>query len=244
MPAGTDRIDFDLSEEWELVANETRYAVQIRENDYLPIPAFNLGLSLYTDYVAVIATTSDKKPNWVFAGDVSQVYNFPKGTGNSNLAKIQPYRTRIFIDKMQLIDTARVSLDTFDLRYNPPHWFKDCAIVVYRYIGETKNFVEDTLFEIGNALGIRDATPGGTVLEGLLALKLDLESSFLALNQRLDTDNALADEEHLEVLRQINQLDAGIYTVVEAIGELLPTDRADAYKVTSQQRLNLDMGFL
>ena len=244
MPAGVDRIDFDRSEEWELVANEVRNAVLVGENAYEPIPAFNLGLDLYTDYVAVIATTTSGKPTWQFAGDINQVYNFPKGTPDNILGRIQPARARLFINKMQLIDTGRVSLDNFDLRYTPPYWFRDCAIRVYRYVGEVKNFVEDTLFDIGNALGINDNSPTGTIIEGLLALKLDLETQFQTLSERLDQDNTVADDEFIQILTQLNQIDAGVYTVVEAVAELLPPARGDEYKQTAQQRLELDLGFL
>lgn len=244
MPAGVDRIDFDRSEEWELVANEVRTANFIGENSHEPIPAFNLGLSLYTDYVAVIATTTSGKPTWQFAGDINQVYNFPKGTPDNILGQIQPARARLFINKMQLIDTGRVSLDNFDLRYQPPYWFKDCAIRVYKYVGEVKNFVEDTLFQIGNALGVSSTAPTGTIIEGLLALKLDLEAQFGLLGERLDQDNEVAEDEYTEILRQLNQIDAGIYTLTEAVAELLPPQRGEQYKQITQQRLQLDLGFL
>ena len=176
MPAGTDRIDFDRSEDWELVANEIRDAQLVGENAYIPIPAFNLGVDLYTDYVAVIATTTSGKPTWQFAGDITQVYNFPKGSPETILGRIQPVRTQLFINRMTLLETSRVSLDNFDLRYQPPYWFRDCGIRVYKYVGEVKNFVEDSLFDIGNALGVDPNNPSGRIIEALLALKLDLEN--------------------------------------------------------------------
>lgn len=154
MPAGTDLIYFNASEDWELIVNTSRTAVIINENSHTPINAFDLGVSLNVDYIAVIATTSSKKTTWFFAGDITQSYAFAKGAGSSTLGKVRPPRTRLAIDRLQVVETNRISLDPFRLEYTPPAWFKDCAILVYKYVGQTENFVEDTLFDIGNALGI------------------------------------------------------------------------------------------
>ena len=244
MPAGTDLIFFDDSADWELATQQSRIAQQVGQDAYVPIPAFTLGLSLKSEYIAVIATTNSGKPTWQFAGDINQVYNFPVAPSNPLLSKIQPVRTRLFINKLTLVETSRVSTDSFDLRYSPPYWFRDCAIRVYRYTGDVKNFVKDSLFEIGNALGVDPNNPSGRIVEALLALKLDLETQFAELRERLNQDNEAADSEFAQLVEQINQIDAGIYTTVEAIGELLPPDRADSYKQTAQQRLDLDLGFL
>ena len=186
MPAGTDLIFFDDSTDWVRVANRTRNAQIVGENAHVPISAFDLGLSLQSDYVAVVAGTTSGKPTWQFAGDINQVYNFPVAPGNPIIGKIQPVRTRLFINKLTLIETNRVSTDNFDLRYQPPYWFKDCTILVYQYVGDTRNFVEDSLFDIGNAVGVDPNREDSRILEGLLALKLDLEARFDELNERLD----------------------------------------------------------
>lgn len=244
MPAGTDLIFFDNSTDWELVANQVRNAQQVGENAYVPIPAFNLGLSLDTDYVAVVATTTSGKSTWQFAGDINQVYDFPVAPGNPVLGTIQPIRTRLFINKLTLVETNRVSTDNFDLRYQPPYWFKDCAIRVYAYRGDKLNFVEDSLFQIGNALGVDENNPNGLLALSLAALRDDIDSSFNELKNQLAEVDVASEDAQLALIEQINQLDAGVYTVIEAVGELLPTDRADSFKQSAQQRLNLDLGFL
>ena len=186
MPAGTDLIFFDDSTDWVRVANRTRNAQIVGENAHVPISAFDLGLSLQSDYVAVVAGTTSGKPTWQFAGDINQVYNFPVAPGNPIIGKIQPVRTRLFINKLTLIETNRVSTDNFDLRYQPPYWFKDCTILVYQYVGDTRNFVEDSLFDIGNAVGVDPNREDSRLIKGLLAFKLDVEAEFAALNERLD----------------------------------------------------------
>lgn len=46
------------------------------------------------------------------------------------------------------------------------------------------------------------------------------------------------------LLEQINQLDAGIYTLAEGLADLLPPERGQQIRQNTQTRLNLDMGFL
>lgn len=244
MPAGTDLIFFDNSQDWEQVANTVRNAVRRGENAYEPIPAFNLGLSLNTDYVAVIATTTSGKPTWQFAGDINQVYNFPKGTPDSILGRIQPVRTRLFINKLQLVETNRVSTDNFDLRYQPPYWFRDCAIRVYKYVGDKVNFVEDTLFDIGNALGTNPNTEGTALSIQFDLLEALINTKFEQLRQENEEFQQVDIQDRLEIFDQINQLDAGIYTLAEGLSDLLPQDQGQQLRQVTRDRLNLDLGFL
>ena len=46
------------------------------------------------------------------------------------------------------------------------------------------------------------------------------------------------------LLEQINQIDAGIYTLAEGLADLLPGDRGEQIRRNTRTRLNLDMGFL
>lgn len=186
MPAGTDLIYFNAPEDWELIASESRTAAIINENSHTPIPAFDLGVSLYVDYIAVVASTASGKPNWFFAGDITQVYAFAKHAGNPVLGKVKPERTRLAINRLQVVETSRISLDPFRLEYLPPYWFKDCTIRVYKYVGEVENFVEDTLFDIGNALGIDPNNPDGKVALAFVALRDLINNRFNELSAKID----------------------------------------------------------
>ena len=244
MPAGVDLIFFDNSEDWTLSTQQTRTAVRRGLNAYEPIPAFTLGLSLDTDYVAIIATTNSGKPTWQFAGDINQVYDFPVAPGNPLLGKIQPVRTRIFLNKLTLVETNRVSTDSFDLRYQPPYWFRDCAIRVYSYSGDKLNFVEDSLFQIGNALGVDENRQDGRIIEALLALKLDLETGFEELSSSSDTNGDATSEVQEQIIVEVEQLKAGVFTLSEGIADLLPGDRGEQIRQQTRNRLDLDLGFL
>ena len=244
MPAGTDLIFFDNSNDWQVVADVTRKAVRVGEKSYIPIPAFDLGLSLNTDYVAVVATTGSGKPTWQFAGDINQVYNFAPGGTDSITGKIQPVCTKLFLNKLTLVETNRVSTDAFDLRYQPPYWFRDCTIRVYKYIGDKINFVEDTLFEIGNALGTNPNTQGTTLNIQFDLIKVLINSKFEQLRQENEEFQLANIQDRLEILDQIDRVDGGIYTLAEGLADLLPGDRGAEIRQATQNRLNLDLGFL
>lgn len=244
MPAGQDLIFFDSPEDWVTIVNTTRRAVKKGENSHIPIPGFDLGVSLNEEYVAVVAGTTQGKPNWFFAGDITQVYSFSPGRGNSILGKIQPPRARLAINRLQLIETNRISTDNFRLKYTPPTWFKDCSIRVYKYIGDKLNFVEDTLFDIGNALGIDPSSPEGKIALGFAALRDDIDQNFTELNNRIDEDIDSEEQQEQELSRRLSQMNAGIYTLAEGISQLLPASEANDLTQNVQTRLDLDLGFL
>ena len=244
MSAGTDLIFFDNPEDWTTIVNTSRTAVVITENSHTPIPGFDLGVTINDDYIAVVAGTTSGRPSWFFAGDITQVYNFAPGGSNPVLGSIKPERTRLAINRLQLVETNRISTDPFRLQYTPPAWFKDCTIRVYKYTGDKLNFVEDTLFDIGNALGVDPNSGDGLIQSQLAVIEELITDKFLELQLGREAEQELEQLREQELRTQINQIDAGVYTTVEAIAELLPPDRADQYKRVAQDRLNLDLGFL
>ncbi|MDJ0593442.1 MAG: hypothetical protein QNJ72_26230 [Pleurocapsa sp. MO_226.B13] len=186
MSACQDLIFFDNSEDWELIVNETRDAVQVGENSYIPIGSFDLGVSIENKYVAVVASTTSGRPTWVFAGDITQVYDFAPGGSNPILGKVRPQPFKLFINRMQVIPTGRISPAPFRLQYTPPAWFKDVAIRVYAYTGDKLNFVEDALFDLGNALGIDPNNPDGLVSLAFASLRDLIEQKFQEVCDKID----------------------------------------------------------
>ncbi|MEM9507541.1 MAG: hypothetical protein AAGA16_07600 [Cyanobacteria bacterium P01_E01_bin.35] len=244
MPAGTDLIFFDNPEDWQTIVNTSRTAQIVNENSHTPIPAFDLGVTLNDEYIAVVAGTTQGKPTWRWAGDISQVYDFAPGGSNPILGNIQPERSTLWINTLLAVETTRISTDSFRLRYAPPAWFKDCTIKVYKYTGDKLNFVEDSLFSIGNALGVDPNNPEGLVALGLAAIRDDIDQSFQELRERLDNDESIEEAEFDDIQTQLNQIDAGIFTLAEGISRLLPPGQGEDITRTTQSRLNLDLGFL
>ena len=186
MTAGQDLIFFDTPEDWDLIANRSFQAQIINENSHTPIPPQDLGVSLSEPYIAVVVGTGDGKPSWYFGGDIRQVYDFAPGSGNAILGAVQTEPTRLALNKLQVIDTGRISPDNYRLRYHPPYWFKSATIRVYKYVGDALNFVEDTLFSIGNALGIDPNNPDGKIALALLRIEDLIGQGFQELSDKID----------------------------------------------------------
>lgn len=244
MPAGTDLIFFNTPEDWQTIVNTSRTAQVVTENSHEPIAAFDLGVSLDEEYIAVVASTSSARATWRWAGEISQVYDFAAGGSNPILGSAQPRRNPLWINTLQIVETTRISTDRFRLKYHPPSWFKNCTIRVYKYTGDKLNFVKDTLFDIGNALGIDPNNPDGLVALGLAAIRDDINTNFQELQGQLNDGLTEEEQEFDDIQTQLNQIDAGIYTLAEGIAQLLPAQQAADIRRTTQDRLNLDLGFL
>ena len=210
MAAGQDLIFFDNSEDWRVIADVTRTAVAVNESVHIPIPPIDLGVSLFSDYIAVVATTGGGKPSWQFAGDIRQVYNFAPGGSSPVTSVVQSPPNRLFINKLQIVETTRISPDNFRLLYTPPFWFKDCAIRVYEYTGDALNFVEDTLFDIGNALGIDPNQPESLIESQLTIIEELITDKFRELNEREISKIQLDDFREQTLSTRISQANAGV----------------------------------
>ncbi len=244
MPAGQDLIFFDTPEDWELIVSENFQSRLVTENAHVPIPPQDLGVSLSSPYIAVIAGTAEAKPSWYFAGDIRQVYDFARGAGNPVLGSIQNEPTRLAINKLQIVDTGRISPDSYGLRYHPPYWFKSATIRVYRYIGDALNFVEDTLFDIGNALGINPDSPSGLIEAQLTVIEELITDKFTELSERQESQIQLDNFREVQLNERLSQSEAGIYTLAEGLASLLPQGQGEALRRVTQDRLQLDLGFL
>ncbi|WP_319422747.1 hypothetical protein [Pleurocapsa sp. FMAR1] len=244
MPAGQDLIFFDNSEDWQVVANINRTATIVNENSHTPILPIDLGVSLFSDYIAVIAGTTRGKPSWQFAGDIRQVYNFAPGGNNPVTGVLQSLPTRLFINRLQIVETNRISPDRFRLRYTPPFWFKDCSVRVYEYTGDTLNFVKDALFSIGNALGVDPNQPSGLIEAQLTIIEELITDKFAELQTRESSQVQLDDFRESQLSTRISQTNAGVYTLAEGLAAILPPEQGEALRRAVSNRLQLDLGFL
>ena len=105
-------------------------------------------------------------------------------------------------------------------------------------------FVEDTLFQIGNALGIDPNTPGGLIEAQLTVIEELITDKFRELNEQRAAEIQLDDLREADLRTRIGQTDAGIYTIAEGVAALLPQGQAEALRRVTQYRLNLDLGLL
>jgi hypothetical protein len=173
MAACDDLIFFDDSGDWQIAASTNKSAELTKDGNVIPMTPIDLGVSIKTDYLAVVASTTELKNTWRYAGEIRQVYNFAGGSG-SLLSNAHSPPFPLYINKLQIVKMNVLSPDNFGLVYHPPSWFYDCGIRVYKYVGDTYNFVEDTLFEIGNKLNEGLPSDNQAVLVAIADIKAEL----------------------------------------------------------------------
>lgn len=241
MSACEDFLFFDLPEDWEQIISVVKESEVIGDRSNKPIDAFDLGVNL-NSYLAILVQTTQGKPTWRFGGELRQVWNFPKGQQTSNnFGKIQSTRQVLSINKLQIIKLEKPTSDVFDLKYYPPPWFRDVIVIAWKYIGEVENFVKDTLFDIGNQLGIGTNENPDSLPKQIETLNNTLTNlqDFTAV---IDAINGLNTDSNL--LQQLNQLDAGIFTLFEALKNLIPESQASELESSLRTRLQLEDEFL
>jgi len=186
MAACDDLIFFDNSDDWVLIANETRTANLTPRGQTIPMTPIDLGVSIKSDYVAALASTTEPKDTWRSGGELRQVYDFRSGSSSTLLSNAHSPPISLYINKLQITKMTVLSSDNFRLAYYPPPWFRNCGIRVYKYVGDTLNFVEDTLFEIGNKLN--EGLPSDN--QAILAAIADVKAELVACCDFFETEIA------------------------------------------------------
>ena len=250
MSACDDFLFFDAPEDWEQIASIVRQSTVVGDQSNAPIPAFDLGVNIDNQYLAVLIQTTQGKPTWRYGGDLRQVWGSPKGQQtSSNLSEILSDRETLGVNRLQIIKLKKPTSNLFNVRYYPPPWFKDVIVIAWKYTGEVDNFVKDTLFDIGNALGTGTIEP-----EGILA---DLQDQIVSLSTTIQALQETQSDEFLiitqaiqdlaqnsNLIEQLNQIDAGLYNLFEALQILIPSDQAATIENSLITRLNLQEEFL
>lgn len=258
MSACDDFLFFDLAEDWQQIASVFRESAVIGQRSNSPIPAFNLGVDIDNSYLAVLVQTTRGKPTWRFGGELRQTWDFPKGQESSvELGTIQSERTALSINKLELIKLIKPTSERFNLRYFPPPWFKDVIVIAWKYTGEVENFVKDTLFDIGNQIGIGTLDEPDNLLSKVDSLAETLSTSVDSINTAIQGLQEFQTGDFIEVLdaierlnidsnivTQLNQLDAGIFTLFEALKNLIPASEANQLEQNLRTRLDLGEEFL
>ena len=239
-----DLINFETNSDWRLFVNRSFSAVKVGEKSHIPIPIQDLGVSSNAEYIAAFVGIIEGRNTWFFAGDITQVYNFAGGgsTGSSSLVYSEP--NKLFLNRLTFIETPRASIENYSLRYQPPFWFKDATIRVYEYLGDTSNFARETLFDLGNTVGIPASSNPDSIaakLDQLIAngggTSTDLEAEFDSLAELNNMNKDM-------LLQKFTETDRGIFTLAEGLAELLPFQSGEDLKSKTAIRLNLDLGFI
>lgn len=200
-----DFIEFDSSSDWERVIGLTFTAQPVGQDSYIPIGQKDLGIAITEPYLVIVVQPVNGKPTWRYGGEVRQTWEFPSGgaTG-TNFSRAQSKPVQLFVNKPQLVGFNRNTTDTYRVYYDPPTWFKQVIVIGWKYTGNIRNFVIDTLFDIGNQVGAGTFTTPTSI------------TSLLAQQQRILEDI----EARLEEIENNNNPSNSVPLNDEAIGQI------------------------
>ena len=124
------QIGSNAFDDWELVA-------QISKNKPAGlslIPRFDLEVQLNSDFIAVEVVASNQKDTWVNGGYISQVYAFDG-------FEMTPQQHFLTVNQITLVELKQLSQSDFGLIYDPPKYFRDVAIRIWKYNGVQTNLL-------------------------------------------------------------------------------------------------------
>lgn len=161
-----DVIELDNSTDWERIVGRTFNARRVAPNFYEPIGQKDLEVTLDEPYLVVVVQPIGGRSTWRYGGELRQTWDFPSGgSTGSAFSRAQSKPVQLFVNKPQLVPFNLNSRNSFRLAYDPPTWFRDVIIIIWKYTGIINNFVRDTLFDIGNQVGAGTFVEPGSVID-------------------------------------------------------------------------------
>jgi hypothetical protein len=125
-------LEFDLTapDVWESVYNETKTAEMPTPDSFIPIPRISLPILLHGRVIVVGTSSENAKPNWRFAGTLTQRLVIPAlGTG-----LVDGFKQTLRINALSLLVMPNLTPDyRLDLDVFP--WIRDLSFSVWRYVG-------------------------------------------------------------------------------------------------------------
>lgn len=125
---------------WEFVYDETFQGVQPTPDTYIPIPRITIPV-LLQERVLVVGTSSEStKPNWRFAGTLTQRLSIP-GLG---AGLVDSAREALRINGLTLVVFPHLTQD-YQLDFDVYPWIRDITVAVWRYTGPEFNSTEELI---------------------------------------------------------------------------------------------------
>lgn len=211
------------------------------------IPFFLLNVNINARFIAVRITSNSASPSWVAGGHIAQYYKFPSfnTTLNSHYVKL---------NVTNLVELRTNENYSCDLIFYPRSYFQDITVKVWEYVGQETAFLESMLTDIKDAIDSKNDSDNidlSEILAKLDSVSTNLDDSYLDITDDVSklVDKLTALEDVLSgidinVLTQLKELDAGIFTLAEYLGALLPANQQQELTQQITNRLNIDDNLL
>lgn len=181
---------------------------------------FSTALNFRADALSVAVTMADTTRTWVKAGHIVQLWN-------QNGFTYQVKFARVRLDNQTTI--AIEPLEQSTLLFIPVDWLSNWTIDIKARPYQQSN------------IGSGD---NQAVLDKLDQIEQATAAGFASNRTDLGEIAANNIEERLELITQLKEMDAGIYTLAEGFAEILSPEQGDRIKETTERRLNLDLGYI
>ena len=192
------------------------------------IDPFLLGKGLYSSYLAVGVSVGNSKDTWRHGGYIAQAFNFP-ATSYSQVGQGLARSQDLLIDSVSIVKLPIVTNVAYSLYYFPLKYFERVRVQVWEYTGET---------------GDIDTSKTSLRKEDVNLITESIATEFGDRQIDIQELTETSKQDKLEIITQLNQIDAGIYTLAEGLAELLPIEKGQQLQQNTRTRLNLDMGFI
>lgn len=120
------------SSNWELIYRENREVLVDAAGGYIPLPAFEIPITLDDEIIAVRTISQRAKFTWRFAGVLSQ--RMQLGAGLTSLPVATITSQRIQLNRSELVQLNNFGTD-YELLFEPYSWIKNLDVSIWRYIG-------------------------------------------------------------------------------------------------------------
>jgi hypothetical protein len=133
---------------WEQVHNASYSAAPgSLTGYYVPIPAFELPITLERTTLAVRCYNPDALPKWFLGARLTQLVP----TGLIAGQKISGTRLNARINAISLLRFPKISTD-YVLRCEIPTWFKELEITIWQYVGTGDEDVEQAIAALSDKI--------------------------------------------------------------------------------------------
>jgi hypothetical protein len=119
---------------WQQIYSENRNAVFVDADSYIPIPAFEIGVTLETPVVAIRVASNKARGWWKKGGDLFQRFQLGTGGTANPLPQVDSAQIWVPLNRVKLV---RFDLwkPEYSLVYVTPHWFEHVQCQIWAYTG-------------------------------------------------------------------------------------------------------------
>lgn len=134
-------VNLDDPNNWALVYNETKNAVERADGSYSPIPSFPIPIILSSPLLIVEAANIDAKEWWFLGCRLQQLVQ----TGIAPGEAVGQY-LRIPVNRPRLVNFPPLTAD-YTLRIEIPPWFQRMKVSIYEYTAPVTDMTEELIIE-------------------------------------------------------------------------------------------------